>query len=1152
VSKQVRVLVSVVAAFVLIAAGVGLTMARGGGTDGKQRERETEARGAGHEMREALEKHQTLNKQRMMPLAFLSEKLAQASGDPEATGEIQNGPNQESYDQRAYPKTVIEPVQQRRASQAADRLSDRAKTSAGRQVLASTLGDSASAGDGNDVVSGWQPVGPNSGTVVPEATYTGNGAVVAGRTTSLATTGACTVASCTVYAGTAGGGLWKTTNALAGTPTWKAVGTNIPSNAIGSITIAADGSIWVGTGEPNGSSDSEAGLGLFRSTDGGATFTKVSTNVASGDFTLNRSVGAVAIDPNNPQHILVGTAVARHGSSSVNGGRFTPPNAPKVGLYETINGGTSWTLALSEASDVVNPSSPTGADFFRGGISKILFDPTHAGVAYASMFDYGLYRATAAGGAWTRIYSIASPGAAGTSQTNRIEFATASLAGGATRIYLGDATYFGTVSGLLRTDDATTATPAWTVLSSATKGTDGYGSYNFCHTQCSYDMVVASPPGLPDEVFLSGSMNYNELQVFGGPGSSNGRAVVRSADAGVKFTDMTNDISDNGLHPDHHALIFVNTPGVETFFTASDGGVVRENGPYVNRSADCSSRPGLSGADLVDCQQYLSAIPTNNEDNTNLGLQTLQFQSVSVGSNGQVQGGTQDNGTWESDQSGFAETVGGDGGQSTFDRSDPSVRMHSYFNPQHDVSFDSGSPTSWDWVSDPLLNSGESSSFYVPLTADPVTSGTVFDGLQHIWRTTDNGGPQAFLDLHCNEFTGDFTVTCGDWVPLGGAAGDLSGGTATNYVVAVERAPSDATTLWAGTRLGRIYVSSNANAAAASVTYTRIDTLAGVTLPARFPSGIAVDPTNPNHAFISYSGYSAYSPGGHVYEVTYNPGAGTATATDLSADLGDQPVTDLVYAPATHSLFAATDFGVLARLTTGSSGWVSTPGLPVVAVYGLTFDGAGNELYAATHGRSIWKISTRSVAVSVTATHVPDPSTYGSASSVSVTVAGAGGTPTGSVTVKEGAITLGTGTLSGGTASVALPATLSAGTHSLTVQYSGDPSHDAATGNVTAHVNQATSTVTASAPKKVKAKKPFDVSATVSSPGGTPTGTVQLYDGTKLIGTGTLAGGKVTIHLAKGLKKKGTHTLTVKYLGSTNFSASQTSVKVEVKKKHHH
>src|SRR4051794_6036059 len=87
VSKQIRVLLSLVAAFALVAAAAGFALSRGGG-DGKDGDREQGARGAGHEMREALEKHPKLNKQRMMPLAFASEKLAQQSGDPEATGEI--------------------------------------------------------------------------------------------------------------------------------------------------------------------------------------------------------------------------------------------------------------------------------------------------------------------------------------------------------------------------------------------------------------------------------------------------------------------------------------------------------------------------------------------------------------------------------------------------------------------------------------------------------------------------------------------------------------------------------------------------------------------------------------------------------------------------------------------------------------------------------------------------------------------------------------------------------------------------------------------------------------------------------------------------------------------------------------------------------
>jgi Zn-dependent metalloprotease len=197
------------------------------------------------------------------------------------------------------------------------------------------------------------------------------------------------------------------------------------------------------------------------------------------------------------------------------------------------------------------------------------------------------------------------------------------------------------------------------------------------------------------------------------------------------------------------------------------------------------------------------------------------------------------------------------------------------------------------------------------------------------------------------------------------------------------------------------------------------------------------------------------------------------------------------------------------------------------------------------------------VAATVSAVHVPEPSTFGSASAVNVTVAGAGGTPSGKVTVKEGSNTLGTASLDAtGKASVALPASLPVGTHSLTIGYAGDDTFGSANGAVTATVKAAqaaATTTTATAPKKVKSKKPFDVAVTVASSGGSPTGTVEVYDGTKLIGTGTLSNGKVTIHITKGLKKKGKHTLTVKYLGTTSFAASQTTVKVKVtqKKKHH-
>ena len=152
-----------------------------------------------------------------------------------------------------------------------------------------------------------------------------------------------------------------------------------------------------------------------------------------------------------------------------------------------------------------------------------------------------------------------------------------------------------------------------------------------------------------------------------------------------------------------------------------------------------------------------------------------------------------------------------------------------------------------------------------------------------------------------------------------------------------------------------MFISKNADAAAAAVTFTRIDTAAQ---PVRFISGIAVDPTSSNRAFVSFSGYNAYTPAtpGHVFEVTFNSGAGTATWKDLSYNLGDQPVTGIAFDNVTGDLFASSDFGVAVLLSGGAAWAPAAGGFPPVAVYGLRINAAARVLYAATHGRGAWKL----------------------------------------------------------------------------------------------------------------------------------------------------------------------------------------------------
>jgi hypothetical protein len=855
-------------------------------------------------------------------------------------------------DNRAYPSKFVEPQVRSKAANDSEQLERR-----------QSFGDR----------SPWTLVGPVTGTVPGEVTYTGHPSIVSGRVTSLAISPRCDSDDCVLLVGAAGGGVWMARNGLSRAPDWKSQRDGLPTNAIGSLVFDPNDpsaqTLYAGTGEANGSSDSEAGLGLFRSDDLGRSWdlVKGSEVVATG-----RAIGAIGIDPINANHIFIGTSVARHGSSSVNGGRFTPPGAPTIGLYESWNRGRTFSLAFSVPSDPVDPGSPNGADFFRGGVSKIEMsrtglrasDPTRI---YFSVFSYGLYRNNLAGG-FEQVFASAGGGLAANSIASRTEFALAPK-GDKLRIYVGDAG--GGPADFYRTDDANVpaialangvSNPGWIKLSNSTPGTPGFSSYDFCAQQCSYDMVVASPRGLPDTVWLGGQMQYNEI--FTATPPSNGRAVQRSTNAGVQFTDMTNDTQTPaplGMHPDQHAMVFVPGNG-DIAIVGSDGGVVRTNGLYVDASSGCSAR-GISGADLADCLLWLKAIP-QEIITLNAGLSTLQFQSLSFNPQNarrDLLGGTQDNGTWSYSgaRNSWFESVGGDGGQSGFNAVAPSIRMHSYTGPAIDVNFQGASTLGWDFIGDPLFASGEQSSFYVPLVADPVRNSAWFVGMERVWRTQDNGGSQSYLDRHCNEFFGDFTVQCGDWVPLGvnrltgGAYGSDKSG---SYLVAIARAPALGTPLWVASRRGRLFVSLNADGPAVTATFVRIDTAAQ---PTRFISGIAVDPDNPYRAFVSFSGYDAYTPStpGHVFEVLYNPATGVASWTNRSVGLGDQPVTGVAYDRQTGRVYASTDFGV-AVLPRNRPLWLPSAAgrLPRVAVYGLTLDSSSRLLYAATHGRGVWRL----------------------------------------------------------------------------------------------------------------------------------------------------------------------------------------------------
>jgi hypothetical protein len=474
---------------------------------------------------------------------------------------------------------------------------------------------------------------------------------------------------------------------------------------------------------------------------------------------------------------------------------------------------------------------------------------------------------------------------------------------------------------------------------------------------------------------LLGSFSYGQDH-----GKSNARGVLLSTDGGNTWSDLTQDSKPahaNFTHPDQHAIVS-NPNNPFQYWEGNDGGVIRTDGNFGDVSSKCNSR-GLNAADTAYCKSLLNRVPNKLTD-INAGLSTLQFQSLSASAKNPqntLLGGTQDNGTWsvQGSSSDINQTIYGDGGQSGFNANNDNMRFNTFTGQANDANFHGADPQRWVIISAPILTSAEGSYFYPPIIADPNpnAANTIFEGSFSVWRTIDWGGNQAFLEANCPEFTTSAAQAgCGDFVPLGGPAdgsgtdpGDLigtfyGGGDRFGGAVAwLARAPQNTNTLWAATGTGRVFISDNANAAAASVTWSRIDpNPAHVNTPSRAISQIYVDPTNAHHAWISYNGYSANTPAqpGHVFDVTWS-GAGAATWVNMSYNLPDFPITALVRDDNTGDLYAGSDFGVM-KLPFGTMTWVvSGTGLPNVEVAGLTIIPSMRILYAATHGRSAWQLN---------------------------------------------------------------------------------------------------------------------------------------------------------------------------------------------------
>ncbi len=291
------------------------------------------------------------------------------------------------------------------------------------------------------------------------------------------------------YLGAAGGGVWKSTD---GGAAWTAVFDKEQVGAIGAVAIdpANDDTVWVGTGESNPRNDVSYGDGVYKTSDGGKTW----TNVGLRD---TKHISRILIDPSDPQHVIVGAL----------GDVFA--NSPDRGVYVTFDGGKTWNKTLDDG-----PMS---------GVSDLAMSSRTPNVIYAGVWQFqrrpwtfqsggeqnGLYRSNDGGRTWRRLTGGGLPDGI----TGRIGLAVAPSE--PNRVYA----LIESKRGILwRSDDGG---GTWTLVSSNTL-VDQRPFY-FSH--------IEVDPNNPDHVFTASTQ------------------LAESNDGGKTFKAIARDV-----HGDYHAI----------------------------------------------------------------------------------------------------------------------------------------------------------------------------------------------------------------------------------------------------------------------------------------------------------------------------------------------------------------------------------------------------------------------------------------------------------------------------------------------------------------------------------------------------------------------------------------------------------------------
>jgi photosystem II stability/assembly factor-like uncharacterized protein len=657
------------------------------------------------------------------------------------------------------------------------------------------------------------------------------------------------------YVASAGGGLWKTTG---GGIKFDPVFEYETSVALGAVEIDPDNPdvVWVGTGEENSRNSTSWGDGVYKTSDGGKSW----TNMGLKD---THHISAIRINPKNKNTIYVGAL-----------GKLWGPNDER-GVYKTTDGGKTWNLVLK------SPNNMTG-------VIELIMDHKNPDVLIAAMYEKnrtaysfssggpgsGLHKSTDGGKTWRKLTKglpTSTMGRVGLSQfrkNNNVLIASIESQEG---------------RGIYKSTDLG---ESWTFM-------------NALNPRPFYFSMPIIDPVDENRVYLP-AVNFHY-----------------SEDGGTTFKVLNMDI-----HVDYHAM-WVNPADNNHLIVGNDGGVA------VSRDRGVT-------------WEHLNNLPIG------------QFYAVGVDMRRPywVYGGLQDNGTWggptQSDRGAvtFADFRFINGGDGFYAAVDPTDWRIVYAESQGGALVRHNMATGETRFIRPRAPQGETYRFNwnSPIIISPHNPKTIWFGGNKLFKSVNMGDSwtEASPDLTTNDPE--------KLKPAGGVSPENTGAERHCTIVSISESPIKAGVVWVGTDDGNVQLTQDDGK-----NWTKVE------LPADAPpflwvSEVAASRYALGRAYICLDGHRNSEFGSYVY-MTDDFGK---SWKKISGSFGTNEVAYSFVEGLRNPdlLFVGTEMGLHISMDRGET-WSKihkAQGFPTVRVDDMVIHPRELDLVVATHGRAFWTI----------------------------------------------------------------------------------------------------------------------------------------------------------------------------------------------------